>query len=132
MSEKYSFVALDLDGTTLDSDHHLSSRTVDILRKLSSLGVTVAIATGRSTRNIGKYLAELNLPQSSIPLVCFNGSFGFIFRDSKFDVAYEDPLPAHLTNKVLLFAEQQGCVAQVVSAIVIIHLGFSNNSCCKL
>jgi hypothetical protein len=113
MSARYSFVALDLDGTILNSDHELTERTVNILRKLSSHGVTIGIATGRSTRNVLQYLLQLNLPQRSVPLVCFNGSYGFIYSQSQCTTVFEDPLPSSLAIQILNFAKDQGCVAQV-------------------
>ena len=44
---KYRMVALDLDGTLLNSKHELSDVTVDYLRSLNERGFVVAIATGR-------------------------------------------------------------------------------------
>ena len=41
-------IALDLDGTTLDSHHNLTQTVIQTLRLLSKQGLIVCIATGRS------------------------------------------------------------------------------------
>ncbi len=112
MSRKYSFVALDLDGTTLNDDHEFSSSTVEILRKLDSLGVTICFATGRSTKNVEQYILQLDLDQN-IPVVCFNGSYGFQRLGSTMSPIFEDPLPAAVTSRIISFGQECGCVCQV-------------------
>ena len=69
-------VALDLDGTTLNSDHRVTPFTIETLQKLSKSGVLVCIATGRSMNSVIDLLVELNLPQENIPIVAFNGAVG--------------------------------------------------------
>ena len=115
---KYSFVALDLDGTLLNSHHELSKRSIDILRKLSSLGVTIAIATGRSAKNLVKYIHELDLPQVSVPVVCYNGAVAMNFLrkdngDYETTKILDEPLSEELTRKLLDFASNLNCVSQV-------------------
>lgn len=115
----YSFVALDLDGTLLCSNHSLSDYTIQTLRKLSSLGVTICLATGRSIANIIPLLDELDLPQESIPVVCFNGAVGINFRKQPGskerikEVLFENPIHSHLIDHVIEFSEKEGCVLQV-------------------
>ena len=46
--KKIKMVALDLDGTTLNSAHSLTKAVIEILRDISQSGLTVCIATGRS------------------------------------------------------------------------------------
>lgn len=45
--KKYRMVALDLDGTLLNSKHELTDATAAYLRRLHDKGIIVAIATGR-------------------------------------------------------------------------------------
>lgn len=44
---KYRMVALDLDGTLLNSNHELADEMAAYLRRLHDRGIIVAIATGR-------------------------------------------------------------------------------------
>ena len=46
-SVKYRMIALDLDGTLLNSKHELTDEMAAYLRKLHDKGIIVAIATGR-------------------------------------------------------------------------------------
>ena len=46
--KKIKMVALDLDGTTLNSAHSLTEGVIETLRGISQSGVMVCIATGRS------------------------------------------------------------------------------------
>ena len=64
--------AFDLDGTLLNDYHELSDRSIDLLRKLSSQGVIIALATGRSGPAVYEHARRLRLPRP-LPVVCYNG-----------------------------------------------------------
>ena len=88
---KFRMVALDLDGTLLDSDHDISSTTIAYLRYLHSKKFIIAIATGRSAACAAHVIDKLDLlhydddkcgdvssstserAASGFPLVCTNG-----------------------------------------------------------
>mmetsp|Transcript_10899 Transcript_10899/g.26151 ORF Transcript_10899/g.26151 Transcript_10899/m.26151 type:complete len:285 (+) Transcript_10899:41-895(+) len=70
---KWRAVALDLDGTTLNSSQRLTARTVDTIRKCDAAGVRVIIATGRPVMSLKAFVSEIGLPQP-VPTVCFNGA----------------------------------------------------------
>ena len=69
-------LALDLDGTLLSSQHTLSDRTKETLRRLSRKGVCVSIATGRSYNAVRDVVAELQCATDPMPVVCYNGAVG--------------------------------------------------------
>lgn len=83
---RYRMAAFDLDGTLLNSNHQLSDRTVEYLRKLHSRGFIIAIATGRSAACAAHIIEKLDLAPVSqtdagvsrpgFPLVCTNGARG--------------------------------------------------------
>ena len=102
---KFRMVALDLDGTLLNSDHDISSTTIAYLRYLHSKKFIIAIATGRSAACAAHVIDKLDLlhydddecgetvsstserAASGFPLVCTNGARGLkIVRKSKSDV----------------------------------------------
>lgn len=119
----YNFIAIDLDGTLLNNAHELSSRSINTLRLLSAKGVTVTIATGRSVRNVLPYIKQLDLPQSSVPVVLYNGAYGYELakNDSGEWIATElfgFPLPEEQCKAVLDFAEATKNVAQVSTYLV--------------
>ena len=68
-------VALDVDGTVLRHDGHLSPRVVGAVRTLEALPhVTVVIATGRSVVATLPVMAQLGLMTAGRPAVCSNGA----------------------------------------------------------
>eukprot|EP00928_Gymnodinium_smaydae_P039910 TRINITY_DN27160_c0_g9_i1.p1 TRINITY_DN27160_c0_g9~~TRINITY_DN27160_c0_g9_i1.p1 ORF type:complete len:312 (-),score=93.11 TRINITY_DN27160_c0_g9_i1:89-1024(-) len=66
-------VALDMDGTTLDSQHALTPRTIAAIRRADRAGLRVIIATGRPSPALQPYVSQLALP-GPLPVVCFNGA----------------------------------------------------------
>lgn len=67
--EKY-LISLDLDGTLLNSKQEISKYTIKTLKKLSSLGHLVVLASGRPLRTILDYYKQLDL---TTPIVAYNG-----------------------------------------------------------
>jgi hypothetical protein len=64
-------VAIDVDGTLLDSSHRLQKSVGEALEELHVCGVIVVLATARSPQLLRSMLRELNSPPL---LVCFFGS----------------------------------------------------------
>lgn len=52
-------VALDLDGTTLRSDHSLSERVRNTLEKAIEQGTEIVIATGRTVTSVPRYIMDI-------------------------------------------------------------------------
>jgi len=70
-------VALDLDGTLLQSNHRLADAQADYLRTLCKSGFRLCIATGRAAPSVYNIVKELSLPDPT-PVVCSNGARGFL------------------------------------------------------
>ena len=64
-------IALDLDGTLLNSDSQLSDFTKETIKKISEKGHRVVITTGRPYRMALEFYKELEL---NTPMINFNGS----------------------------------------------------------
>lgn len=64
-------IAIDLDGTTLNSQKKISARTKNVIQRVASEGHVVVIATGRSSHDSYAYWKELGL---STPIINLNGS----------------------------------------------------------
>ena len=118
---KYRLVALDLDGTLLNTKHELSERTKSVLKRLCEKGVTILIATGRSPPCITKYFEQLGLSQKTWPGVSYNGACGSIWSSEvsadglRFkEIVFLDHHTAESANKVIAFAKEMGAVAQVL------------------
>ena len=93
-------VALDVDGTILHHDGHLSARVSDAIGALREAGCHIVIATGRSVVATTPILEELDLIREGGLAVCSNGAIT-IGLDPAYDGGYEireavtfDPRPA--------------------------------------
>lgn len=64
-------IAIDLDGTTLNQDSLITSKTENTLKKAVAAGHHVSIATGRPFRMSYQYYQQLGL---TTPMVNFNGA----------------------------------------------------------
>ena len=119
MAVKFRLVALDLDGTTLNSSHKLSDHTVQCLQKLSASGVIIVLATGRGTVDILKHFDLLGLSQNKHPGVSYNGACSFIGElkggERVVDMVTQYPLTQSHVSEVLSFAQEQNLVVQVGS-----------------
>jgi len=71
-------VALDLDGTLLQSNHQLADKQAEYLRTLYRSGFRICIATGRAAPSVYDIVKKLALPDPT-PVVCSNGARGFLF-----------------------------------------------------
>jgi Cof subfamily protein (haloacid dehalogenase superfamily) len=65
-------VAVDVDGTLLDSSHQLRSAVRDALADLATSGVRVVLATARGPQALGSIVRQLSF---SPLLVCFSGGW---------------------------------------------------------
>lgn len=108
-------IAIDIDGTLLDSNFQVSARNLATLCKANSMGIEIALATGR------RHTFALPVAQAlgfDVTLISSNGA---ITKASDGTVFHRDPLPlaavlelvAHMTdfrrNLVVTFdGEEQG------------------------
>lgn len=73
----FRLVALDLDGTLLDSRLQIRPESVDAVAGLRQRGVDVMLVTGRHHVAAAPYHRALGL---DLPAICCNGSYLFDFR----------------------------------------------------
>ncbi|MBF8970811.1 MULTISPECIES: Cof-type HAD-IIB family hydrolase [unclassified Streptococcus] len=64
-------IALDLDGTLLNDQQQISSKSQDVLKKIQDQGHKIIITTGRPYRSALPYYQQLEL---ETPLITFNGA----------------------------------------------------------
>ncbi|MBI4615277.1 MAG: HAD family phosphatase [Planctomycetes bacterium] len=88
-------VALDIDGTILDSAKRLSPRTLEAIRGLRGLGLEVTLISGRTHPATADVALALSLDG---PLVSLNGS---LIRPREGPVLYAHPIPAERVRRAL-------------------------------
>lgn len=57
---KYKLIAVDLDGTFLNSNSDISQKNIDTVKKLTNEGCIFVIITGRMYSSVKPYLKQLN------------------------------------------------------------------------
>lgn len=97
MKNKKSLVAIDLDGTLLSSDYHLSLEAKRYLKRLEDRGTTIVLASGRPPRNILSYYREIGL---SSPIIAYNGLYLANPSDPSFG-SVEQRIPSSLVAKII-------------------------------
>jgi hypothetical protein len=96
-------VALDLDGTTLDSSGHIADRTKQAVAAVQARGIGVVVVTYRAYRSSKPFVRELGL---HLPLICVNGA---LIKDASDDRLLEEfPLPAPAALEAVEYGLAQG------------------------
>ncbi|WP_125154042.1 sugar-phosphatase [Clostridium rectalis] len=70
----YKLIALDMDGTLLNSKKNISNSNLTAIKNAKKIGSKVVLATGRPLKGIKKYLKELDLINTEDYCVVFNGA----------------------------------------------------------
>ena len=73
MQEKW-LIAVDLDGTLFDTDHQISSCTLNIMHRVKEKGHSMVILTGRSSHSS---MPKLRSIPEGIRLICSNGAYEY-------------------------------------------------------
>lgn len=72
MNKKYKLIAIDCDGTLLDSITSIHKDNKETILKLNELGYKIVIATGRPFRASKMFYQELQL---NTPMINYNGAY---------------------------------------------------------
>ncbi|MBF0777382.1 sugar-phosphatase [Streptococcus cuniculi] len=66
-------VAIDIDGTLLNSQHQITPEVYQAIQDAKKAGVKIVIATGRPISGVKRILSELNLLDEGDYVITFNG-----------------------------------------------------------
>ncbi len=111
IKSKYKLVAIDIDGTTVDSKGDLSSRNIEVIRKVVDAGIPVCIVTGRNIYNAQKIARKLN---TKTPVVCCDGATMFDPVENK--IVYEKYFPQKQLKEVLDILNKHHVYVEMSSA----------------
>jgi len=67
----YKLIALDLDGTLLDSNEKISEKNIECIKEASKKGVKIIITTGRSYLSAERFIEQIGVPD---PVITYNGA----------------------------------------------------------
>lgn len=69
----YKIIALDMDGTLLNSEKKITEKTKEALNNVKKKGVKIVLASGRPIDGLKKYLKELDLIEDDQYVLSYNG-----------------------------------------------------------
>ncbi len=99
---KYKLLAIDMDGTLLDSQNNISKRTKNALDQASKKGVRVIISTGRLLESATYYSRSLGLNN---PILACNGA---LIVDEKLNLIYKNPIEIEKAKAIINIANRHG------------------------
>lgn len=100
---KYKLIAIDMDGTLLNSLHEISDRNKIAIKTAAEKGIKIVITTGRIFTS-AKFYA--NLLGIETPIISCNGAYIREFREN--NIIYDSPINLDDCINVLNEAEKSG------------------------
>lgn len=99
MKHNIKTIALDMDGTLLNSEKKISDKTKKALIEVQNRGIQVILASGRPIKSMLKYAKELGLDKNHGVIISNNGAVGYDTRDDK--LLFETPIPYEVVLEIL-------------------------------
>lgn len=100
-NKKIKIIALDLDGTTLKGDNHISPRTTEAIKRAMDKGVHVVIATGRTFKSLPDQVFHM---EGLEYIITSNGAHITRLKDMK--LIYENTIAGVAVEKVVSIARE--------------------------
>ncbi|MBO5128900.1 MAG: HAD family phosphatase [Oscillospiraceae bacterium] len=97
----YAIVFLDIDGTLLDSRHHVMPCTLNHLKHLHGRGIPIILCSARPPAGVDLVARQVGL---NSPMVCYNG--GLVF-DQNSTILRDVGIDAQLTIKFKQFVSER-------------------------
>ncbi len=98
---KYKLVAIDMDGTLLNSKNQVSERTKEVIDKAKNKGAHIVLSTGRVLKSALSYSKSLNLKN---PIVACNGA---IIVDEDTNIIYKKTIDNSLVKDIVNLARKE-------------------------
>ena len=106
---KYKALALDLDGTLIDSKKQLSEKNIKAIHKAIEKGTAVILASGRPVIGIAHIAKKLSLEEKGGYILAYNG--GNIIDCKTGKIIYEKILPKQCIKAICEAAHKNDVIA---------------------
>ncbi len=93
---KYKLMALDMDGTLLNSKGEITPKTLDAIHQAQEVGRFVTVSTGRPVQGVDKYNDRLHIDG---PAIIYNGAM--IVHTKTREILFEQNLDSEDARKIL-------------------------------
>jgi len=98
MDKKIKLLAIDLDGTLLNSKGKISKEDKTVLKKFSEKGGIIVLASGRMTDCVSIYS---NILEIDTPLIVYNGGMVRLRKKEKRKIIYHNPVPLKYSRIII-------------------------------
>jgi len=105
---KYKFMAVDIDGTLLDSSDRLTEVNKEAILRASKEGLIFTLSTGRPVQGVQSLINALQL---DTPVITYNGAMVVMSKSG--EILYQQKLSAEDAKNVIELGNQRGCVVAV-------------------
>jgi len=107
----YKLIALDMDGTLLDSKKRITPKTLEAIARASAQGKIVALSTGRCLAELKDYTSQL---EGVRYLCCVSGGYMYDLYENAF--ISSDCLPPETVESILEITREEDCMVQLMNA----------------
>ena len=97
----YKLIELDIDGTLLNRDHEISSKTVNVIRKSMDRGIRVILVSGRDYSAAEPYIKKLETKD------LFLGLNGATIYDNKGNIIHSEYLDREIVEDIIEICEKE-------------------------
>ena len=118
----YKLIAIDLDGTLLNSYGQISEKNKKTLQMAQEKGIQVVLASGRSTNSVKNLANEIG---NSHYIICGNGSL--IYDLQKEQIIYDKFIDKKKVLQIIEICEQNSIYYNVYTEDMVIAKNLSNN-----
>ena len=118
----YKLVAIDLDGTLLNSYGQVSKKNKEILKEAQERGIEIVLASGRSTNSVKNIANEIG---DCKYIICGNGSL--IYDLQKEEIIYDKFIEKAKALQIIKICEQNSIYYNVYTENMVIAKTLSNN-----
>ena len=106
----YKLLALDMDGTLLDSRKQVLPKTAAALEHLAATGVAVAFSTGRGLAELSDYVPNLPFIKYGS---CISGGLVYDFSNQR--TVFAHPFETKLALEVMALARQEAPMVHILT-----------------
>ena len=97
----YKLIAIDIDGTLLNSKSELTERTIDVLKRASEKGIYIVLTSGRMTSVVNEFCKKIGADKY---LIAENGAS--IVDMQKGEIIYKKYIPKNVVLDVVDICEE--------------------------
>ena len=102
--KKRKLLVLDIDGTLTNTQKDITPKTLEAILKIEQMGHAVALASGRPTGGMRRYIGELELAKHGNYAISYNGACVTNMQTN--EIVYKNVLPDYVAPWMLDYARE--------------------------